>query len=54
MKRKKEYSLSDVNLGELHLKQVTQPYAWERDHITGDYIPYGHFYYEDETSGFIV
>lgn len=38
----------------LHLKQVTQPFAWERDHITGDYIKYGQFYYYDDDDNFVV
>ena len=38
----------------LHLKQVTQPFAWERDHITGDYIKYGQFYYYDDEDGLVV
>ena len=38
----------------LHLKQVTQPFAWERDHITGDYIKYGQFYYWDDDDNFVV
>lgn len=38
----------------LHLKQVTQPFAWERDHITGDYIKYGEFYYWDDEDNFVV
>lgn len=38
----------------LHLRQVTQPFTWERDHITGDYITYGQFYYYDDTDGLVV
>lgn len=38
----------------LHLKQVTQPFAWERDHITGEYIKYGQFYYWDDDDNFVV
>ena len=38
----------------LHLKQVTQPFTWERDHITGDYIKYGDFYYLDDKDNFVV
>ena len=38
----------------LHLKQVTQPFTWERDHITGDYIKCGDLYYWDDTDGLIV
>ena len=38
----------------LRLKQVTQPFAWERDHITGDYIRYGQFYYEDDKDGLVI
>lgn len=38
----------------LHLKQVTQPFTWERDHITGDYIKYGEFFYWDDDDNFVV
>ena len=38
----------------LHLKQVTQPFAWERDHLTGDYIKAGEFYYWDDDDGPVV
>lgn len=38
----------------LHLKQVTQPFAWERDHLTGDYIKAGEFYYWDDDDGLVV
>ena len=38
----------------LHLKQVTQPFTWERDHITGEYIKYGEFYYWDDEDNFVV
>ena len=38
----------------LHLKQVTQPFTWERDHITGEYIKYGQFYYWDDDDNFVV
>lgn len=38
----------------LHLHQVDQPFTWERDHLTGDYIKYGEFYYRDDTDGLVV
>lgn len=38
----------------LHARQVDQPYTWERDHITGDYIMYGEWYYWDDEDGLIV
>ena len=38
----------------LHLCRVDQPYAWERDHITGDYIMYGEYYYYDDEDGLVV
>lgn len=38
----------------LRLKQVTQPFTWERDHITNDYITYGQFYYEDDKDGLVI
>lgn len=38
----------------LHLCRVDQPFTWERDHITGDYIQYGEYYYYDDEDGLIV
>lgn len=38
----------------LHLRQVTQPFAWERDQLTGDYIKAGEFYYWDDEDGLVV
>ena len=38
----------------LHARQVDQPYTWERDHITGDYIMYGEWYYWDDEDGLVV
>ena len=38
----------------LHLKRVLTPFAWERCHITGEYITYGDYYYFDDEDGLIV
>ncbi len=38
----------------LRLYQVDQPFTWERDHITGEYITYGQFYYKDDTDGLVI
>lgn len=38
----------------LRLKRITQPYEWERSHLTGSYILPGAYYYEDDEDGFII
>ena len=38
----------------LHLKRVTQPYEWERCHITGKYIVFGDYYYWDDEDELVV
>ena len=38
----------------LHLKRITQPFEWERSHLTGSYILPGAYYYEDDVDGFII
>lgn len=38
----------------LHLKRIIHPYEWERCHLTGDYIQFGEYYYEDDEDGFII
>lgn len=38
----------------LHLRRIVSPYEWERDHITGDYITFGEFYYYDDDDGLVV
>ncbi len=38
----------------LHLRRQMQPFAWERCHITGQYITYGDYYYYDDEDGLIV
>lgn len=38
----------------LHLRRVTGQYEWERDHITGEYIMFGDFYYYDDEDGLVV
>lgn len=38
----------------LHMKRVDQPFTWERDHITGDYIRFGEWYYWDDEDGLVV
>ena len=38
----------------LHLKRIVNPFEWERCHITGAYIRYGEFYYEDDEDGLVV
>lgn len=36
------------------LHQVDQPFTWERDHVTGDYIQYGEFYYKSDKTGAVI
>lgn len=38
----------------LHLKRITRPYEWERDHLTGAYIQFGDYYYWDDEDGFVI
>lgn len=38
----------------LHLRRIVSPYEWERDHITGDYITFGEFYYYDDDDGLVI
>lgn len=36
------------------LQQVDQPFTWERDSVTGDYIMYGEFYYKSDKTGAVI
>lgn len=38
----------------LRWKRVTNPFEWERCHITGDYIRYGEYYLQDDEDGLVV
>lgn len=38
----------------LHLKRITNPYEWERDHVTGAYIQFGDYYYWDDEDDFVI
>ena len=38
----------------LHLRRQLQPFAWERCHISKEYITYGDYYYFDDEDGLIV